>query len=361
MSRRPVVHQVLIGASRGDAITGMALALRDGLREKFESEVHALWRHGAEMEYECRSLEDMPDPTEVDLLLYHLSIGYRDMHDWLMARTERLAISYHNVTPAHYYIKHNPEFAADLELGRQEILDLKNRVVLAIADSNFNKQDLSVAGYEDVHVVPAGLNASRLVAQPYDPNVIAEMKRRFPNGYVVAVGQVLPHKRIEQVMQTMHLMNSTFWGNIGLVICGAQRQHNYFQSLLRYRTRCAMVDVHFTGAVSDRELATYMRGASAYLSMSEHEGFCIPPIEAAAMGIPVVIKGAGAIPESIGEGSLMLPPDADAQLAAEALHEVITNPPTRHLLIANGHKRVRELEQQSHVERTVRLVSEVLM
>lgn len=361
MSRRLTVHQVLIGASKGDAITGMALALRDGLRERFDSEVHALWRHGAEMEDECRSLDDMPDSGEVDLLLYHLSIGYPEMHEWLIARTEKLAISYHNVTPALYYIKHNPEFAADLELGRQEILDLKSRVVLAVADSEFNKSDLVAAGYENVHVIPAGFKASRLLVEPYEPCVLAEMRRRFPNGYVVAVGQVLPHKRIEQLMQTMHLMNSTFWQNIGLVICGAQRQHNYFQSLMRYRTKCAMVDVHFAGAVSDRELATYIRGASAFLGMSDHEGFCIPPIEAAAMGVPVVIKGAGAIPESIGEGSLMLPPDAGVKLAAEALHEVLMNPSTRHGLIARGHKRVAELERQSHVDRTVRLVSEVLM
>ena len=360
MFRKPRIHQVLIGASLGDAVTGMALSLRDGLREHFESDVYALWRHGPEMERECVSLEDMPSSNEVDLLVYHLSIGYPEMHEWLMSRSEKMAISYHNVTPSSYYREHNPEFAADLDLGRQEIQDLKSRVVLAVADSQFNARDLHAAGYPAVHVVPAGFTPSRLVNEPYDMRIIAQMKDRYPNGYVVAVGQVLPHKRIEQLMQTMHLLNSTFWGNIGLVVCGIQRQHHYYQSLLRYRTTCAMVDVHFAGAVSDRELATYIRGASAYLGMSDHEGFCIPPIEAASMAVPVVIKGTGAIPESISDGALVLPSDAGPVLAAEALHEVLTNDVLRHKLILRGQRRVRQLEQQSHVLETVRLIREVV-
>ena len=360
MSSRTSVHQVLIGASLGDAVTGMALSLRDGLREHFDSDVYALWRHGAEMEQQCRPLEEMPPSSEVALLIYHLSIGYPEMHDWLLTRTEKMAISYHNITPSSYYREHNPEFAADLDLGRREIHDLKARTVLAIADSRFNARDLEMAGYPRVHVVPAGILPSRMISEEYDARLLLRMKERFPNGYVIAVGQVLPHKRIEQLMQTMHLLNSTFWGNIGLVVCGVQRQPRYFHSLLRYQSICAMVDVHFAGAVSDRELATYFRGASAFLGMSDHEGFCIPPIEAAALGVPVVIKGAGAIPESVGSGALVLPPTAGPVLAAEAIQEVLTNPSTRHGLIASGHQRVRELEQQSHVDTTVELVREVL-
>lgn len=360
MSRRPHVHQVLIGASQGDAVTGMALALRDGLRQHFESEIFALWRHGDDMKRECRALEEMPASGDVDLLVYHLSIGYQEVHEWLSRRTEKIAISYHNVTPASFYRDHNPEFAADLDLGRQEIHDLRPRVVLAVADSHFNAADLLAAGYEDVHVIPAGFSPDRLVEESIDIATMGQMHQRFPNGYVITVGQVLPHKRIEQVMQAMHLLNSTFWGNIGLVVCGIQRQHNYFQALLRHHTTCAMVDVHFTGAISDRELSTLLRGARAFLGMSDHEGFCIPPFEAASLGVPVVIKGAGAVPESIKDGALVLPPGAGPVLACEAVNEVLTNNALRADLIVRGHRRVREMKNQSHVTETVGLIRESL-
>lgn len=356
----PAVHQLIIGAADGDAITNMAMELRDRLRGIAESEIYAYWRHSNRLRDEVLDCAELPPDDEIDLLVYHLSIGYEPVHDLLMNRKCPIVLCYHNITPVDRYANYESEFAAHLQLGRQEIDQLRSRVVLAIADSGFNAKDLLRAGYMDVHVVPAGFAPSRLAKETYDAQLLGEMKRRFPNGYVVVVGQVLPHKRLEQVLQTVHLMNSTFWRNVGLVVCGVQRQNGYFQTLLRYQSRCAMVDVHFAGAVTDNQLATYMRGARAYLGMSEHEGFCIPPIEAASMGVPVVIKGAGAIPESISYGALVLPEDAGPVLAAEAVNAVLTDQELRSRLVASGYRRVRELENQSHVETTVQLIAEVL-
>lgn len=360
MSVRRKVHQVIVGASQGDAITSMAIGIRNALRTKFDSEIFAHWRLDEVMQSECLLLEDAPLSSQTDLLIYHLSIGNSRVHDWLRSRQERIVVSYHNVTPALFYERHNPEFALDLRLGRQQVKELASRAVMAIADSTFNAGDLTSAGYNSVHVVPAGVEPSRLAEFPYDLSILSAMNRRYPNGYVITVGQVLPHKRIEQVIQSMHLMNSTMWRNIGLVICGAQRQHGYFHSLLRYQKVCAMVDVHFAGAVSDQQLATYMRGASAFLGLSDHEGFCIPPLEAAALGVPVVIKGAGAVPETVGDGGLVLPFDSGASYVAEAVHEVLTNDNLRSSLILNGFQLVKEVEKRDHVSETIRLIEQVV-
>jgi glycosyltransferase involved in cell wall biosynthesis len=312
------------------------------------------------MEQECLSLNDLPPSDEVGLLLYHSSIGWQDVTDVLLTRTERMALSYHNITPAHFYKDHNPEFVKGLELGRWELQALKERIVLTVADSGFNAEDICAEGYRDVQVVPSGLNPSRMAEEVYDVELLGELKRRFPNGYVVAVGQILPHKRIEQLLSTMHLLNSTFWNNIGLVVCGIARQEQYWSSLMEYQSRTAMVDVNFAGSVSDRELATYIRGASAYFGMSDHEGFCIPPVEAASMGVPVVIKGAGAVPETMGDGALVLPADVSPVLAAEAINEVLTNNELRYRLIRNGYLRVKDLESRKPVDATVAMLLEAV-
>lgn len=354
--RKPMIHQVLIGVSEGDAITQMALSVRDALKPFATSEVFAIWRHGDTMKAECKDLEDYPESTDVDLTVYHSSIGRREMTDFLQARTEKIAISYHNITPSHVYAEHNPEFAADLELGRRDLEELRDRIVLAIADSAFNAADLGRFGYEDIHVVPAGFVPSRLSAENYDIEVWNEMAQRFPNGYVVAVGQILPHKRIEQLIETLHLMNSTYWGNIGLVICGVARQDLYRLAVTKFRTRCAMVDVHLTGQVTDNQLASYMRGARAYLGMSDHEGLSIPPVEAMSMGIPVVVKGAAAVPETMGNGALVLPGDTGPILAAEAIHEVLTNDVLRWSLIHRGFRRAKEFEARNFSFHTAELL-----
>jgi glycosyltransferase involved in cell wall biosynthesis len=195
-----------------------------------------------------------------------------------------------------------------------------------------------------------------LAAEQYDIAILQEMSQRFPNGYVVAVGQILPHKRIEQLIETLHLMNSTYWSNIGLVICGVARQEEYRIAVSKFRHRCAMVDVHFTGQVTDRQLSTFIRGARMYLGMSDHEGLSIPPVEAMSMGVPVVVKGAAAVPETVGEGALVLPADAGPVLAAEAIHEVLNNDHLRWSLIHRGFQRAKELESRASSAHTAELL-----
>jgi glycosyltransferase involved in cell wall biosynthesis len=351
-----VIHQVLIGASEGDAITQMAFAIRNELRQFCDSEIFALWRHGEVMNDECKDLSDYPMSHAVDLTVYHSSIGWHEMTTFLRSRTEKIAICYHNITPSEIYVEYSPDFAADLKLGRQDLLELKERTVIAVADSEFNSKDLETVGYQDIHVVPAGFVPSRLAAEPYDIAILQEMAQRFPNGYVVAVGQVLPHKRIEQLIETLHLMNSTYWSNIGLVICGVARQEKYRIAVNKFRHRCAMVDVHFTGQVTDRQLSTFIRGARMYLGMSDHEGLSIPPVEAMSMGVPVVVKGAAAVPETVGEGALVLPADAGPVLAAEAIHEVLINDHLRWSLIYRGFQRAKELESRASSARTAELL-----
>ncbi len=353
---KPVIHQVLIGASDGDAITQMALAVRDALRPHADSEIYAYWRLSDTMMKECHDLSECPASQDVDILLYHSSIGWEPMTEFLRQRTEKLAVSYHNITPAEMYEEFNADFAADLRRGRTDLNELRERVVLTVADSKFNARDIAQHGYHDVEVVPAGFTPSRLANETYDVFVLNEMAQRFPNGYVLAVGQILPHKRIEQLIETVHLMNSTYWGNIGLVICGVARQADYLRAVSKFRQRCAMVDVHFAGAVSDRELSTYMRGARAYIGMSDHEGLSIPPVEAMSMGVPVVVKGAAAVPETVGNGALVLPENAGPILAAEALHEVLTNDELRWSLIHRGFARSSELESRNSSERTAQLL-----
>ena len=81
--------------------------------------------------------------------------------------------------------------------------------------------------------------------------------------------------------------------------------------------------------------------------MSDHEGLCVPPVEAMSFGIPVVIKGAGAVPETLRSAAIVLPPDAGPLLAAEAVNAVISDNELRKDLILAGHDRIAELESRN--------------
>jgi glycosyltransferase involved in cell wall biosynthesis len=79
-----------------------------------------------------------------------------------------------------------------------------------------------------------------------------------------------------------------------------------------------------------------------------------------SLGVPVVIKGAGAIPETVGNGALVLPSDAGPILASEALHAVLTNDELRGSLINAGYQRVSELEQRTSSHETAQLLKSVV-
>ena len=357
---KPVVHQILVSASEGDAVTSMALSLRDELRKNCESDVYAHWRHGPRMLAECRPLGDLPPSPEVSVLVHHLTIGHESVSDLLRRRVEKIVVSYHNITPSSSYELHSPDFAADLERGREDLRHLSEKAVLALCDSEYNSKDLKEAGYRNIAVVPAGLQVDRLRTTEIDPVIVHETSRRFPRGYVVVVGQLMPHKRIEQAMEAVHLLNTTHWSGLGLVVCGSGRNDGYVMALERFRAVTGMADVQFTGYVTDRQLSTYVRSSRALLGMSDHEGLCIPPLEAAAVGVPVVIKGAGAVPETMGDGAFVLPADAGPSEASEALAMVVEEGPVRWSLIDAGYRRIMDFTASNPAASASRMILGVL-
>ena len=76
--------------------------------------------------------------------------------------------------------------------------------------------------------------------------------------------------------------------------------------------------------------------------MSVHEGFCAPLVEALAHGVPVVARGAGAVPETLQGAGLVLDGD-DLALVAEALHELVSSEETRRAFAAVAEERLAEL------------------
>ena len=351
------VCQVIVGASEGDAITNMALSIDRALSSVgAQSTLYAYWVHSRKLEARVGLLKDLPSEESVDLLVYHLSIGHEGVSDVLRSRNDRLVIVYHNITPPDRYRPWFSDLADDLHAGRNDLSFFSSRAVLALADSSFNAAELLRAGYRNVHTVAAGVDPSRLSGQPVDAPLLRTIENDFPSGFVLSVGQVLPHKRVEQTLETVHLLNSTHQMSLGLVVCGHHRLATYYRAVVEHAKSLPFMGVRFTGPVSDQHLATYYRAASCLLIMSDHEGLCIPPLEAMNVGLPVITKDVGAVRETVGDAAVVLPPGGGPAEAAEAIRLVLTESDLRHSLVWRGYSRVRELETHDHTERTVELM-----
>ena len=342
------IDQLVVSAVPGDAITTAALELQPVLAEIGPSGLYARYIH-PEMEDRFEFPEARPAMGSAhpdrDVILYHASIGEPTLRDVLLHGPERLVVNYHNVSPAQAFRPYDPEFAGRLEAGREEVAALAGRAVLALANSAYSAAELTVAGYAQVRVAPLMPDWQRLVSASV-PTDVQQRVDTFAEGPVVLfVGQLLPHKRPDFLVQTAHVLTTYLRGDARLVLVGAARLPRYEQVV---RTAVAELNldryVELTGAVTDAELAAWYRRADVFFSASEHEGLGVPLVEAMAFDVPIVARDRAAVPETVGDAALLLPGSGSCVLAAEALDRVLGDSTLRTGMIRRGRDRLAAFE-----------------
>lgn len=341
------IHQVLATAAPEDATTNSCFELRELLRRSGPSDLFARNIH-PDLVQEVIPLSEYPRrvarPTRDDLILLHLSIGEPDLFAFLMDRPERVILIYRNISPAALYLQFDPAFASLLEDGRQELAALRDRVVLALADSRYNADELIGLGYSDVRVSRMIVEPRRL--QSVVPDQVAARRLAGLGGpTLLFVGQLLPHKRPDLLLKAFHILTTYLVPDARLLMVGnAERLPPYKKALERFRDQLNLTWAFIDGGVAESEFVAYYRRADVFVTASEHEGFCVPLLEAMAFDVPIVARAHAAIPETLGDAGLLLPPDDDPTLMAEALAEVITNGELRRELIARGRARLFDFD-----------------
>jgi glycosyltransferase involved in cell wall biosynthesis len=327
------IHQLLPAAAPNDAITGQAFAWRDLLRGwGYESEVVAEHVHPELMGAVHRLDRAGKRLVKEGPLILRYAIWSATVDAALGAKAP-VALCYHNITPGELLRDFNPSLAELCDRGRSSLRVFRNRVDALLADSSFNAADLESAGLGAAEVVPLLLDLP------------PEVPRRDPSRepVVLTVGRIVPNKRLEDVIKAFTLFQSNRSPEASLVIVGADVGfENYHHALDVLIARLGTKRVFFTGPISSDARDAWYGRADAYLSMSVHEGFCAPLIEALSHGVPVIARNAGAQPETIGEAGLVLDGD-DLPLVAEALHEVTSSHATRGGLAEAGDRRLAEL------------------
>jgi glycosyltransferase involved in cell wall biosynthesis len=327
------VHQLLPAAAPHDAITGQAFGWRDLLRSwGYESEIVAEHVHPDMMGAVHRLDRRGRRIVNAGGLLLRYALWSATAETALRAEGP-VALGYHNITPGELLRDFNPGLADLCDRGRSALPGFREKIDALIADSSFNAAELRDAGVGEATVVPL------LLELP------AEVLRRSPNRepVVVTVGRIVPNKRLEDVVRAFALYQRRHAPDASLVIVGSDVGFESYHHALEVLIAQIGVDsVFFTGAISSEARDAWYRRADVYLSMSVHEGFCAPLIEALAHGVPVVARGAGAVPETLGGAGLVLE-DADFPVVAEGLHELASSRSTRDALYDAADKRLAGL------------------
>ena len=348
-----VVRHLVVGAASHDAITNITVEAIDHGKISERSRIYSWFEPDESVTGLVRPIREMPQGCSDDVLVYHLSYGIPGLTDVLLQRPERLIIWYHNVTPAHFFESIDPEFADGLAHGRREIEILREKCHFAIADSTFNAEELIAAGYDDVVIARPLVTGSRFSGVGADVAVLDKVWRRFPGGFILAVSQVLPHKRVDQAVEALHLLREYQSLDIGLVWVGPARQPKYMKAVRGLQYRLNQPNVEFMDVVSDGGLAALYRGCICFVSFSDHEGLSLPPLEAMANRAPVVVKASGAVPETVGRGAILLPHDTGVIEFSEVIGEVCRNGVLRSRMRIAGEDHLRRLRGSDEFNRAV--------
>jgi L-malate glycosyltransferase len=318
------IHQLTAGFAWHDAISNESALFRRIFRDwGYASEIFcdpantSKDLRGDIMDIQTAVQMIQPD----DLVLLHLSIG-SIANTLFPSLASRKAILYHNITPEHYFTFTNPQTAAQLAKGRQQVKALAGAASLNMADSAFNARELEQAGYKDVRVLPIVID-SALMETPPTQRLLQRRKDGLLN--IIFVGRCSPNKKIEDVIRTFAWLQKNITPLCRLTLIGSKAgNERYHAMLLALCKELQLSNVAFTGSVSQADLHAYYRSADAFLCMSEHEGFCIPLLESMLYDVPIVAMAEAAVPETLDGAGIQLS-ERRFDIAAEALYAVCTN------------------------------------
>ena len=343
------VHQFATSLTYGDAISDEMLEIQSVLREHgHRSEIFV-------RQFDPRSASAVKDYREYpgwsgpkNVVIFHFSIGSPVSKMFLRVPDRKMMI-YHNITPAEFFLDSHRTLTRECYKGRLEINMFVDRVDLALGDSDFNRRELAAVGYKNTGVLPILMNFKKFDG-PGDPVVRALYEKKKTT--ILYVGRAIPNKKFEDVMKVFYFYKKHFNPEARLILAGDYRgQDRYLAGLQALIAELRVTNVHLTGHVEFPELLAYYRMADYYLSLSEHEGFGVPLLEAFHLGIPVLAFAAGAVEETMNGGGLVLR-QKDFLRTAGLIDEIERRPELRTKLI-EGQKKALKPYLRENVSRVL--------
>jgi len=335
-----IINQWVPAAHKGDAIGDSARHVRDLLRRLgHDSELYALTIDDA-LIGEVRNFSD-PSAARGDITILHYALP-SPMTAAFRSLQGRRVLQYHNMTPPAFFAAYDPRLFRLALVGRQELSSLVGCVDVALGVSEYNRQELEELGFESTGVVPLAVDLGRLRNAAPRPSLDYALDDELVN--FLFVGRIAPNKRIEDYIKLAEHYKRYVDEYYRFIFVGrydaVPRYYSTIRALMA-EFRLLHARFIFTGPVPDEELAAYYRNAAVYISLSEHEGFCAPLLEAMAADVPVLAYSAAAVPETLGGAGVQFAPK-DLEYAAELLGAVAFDDDLRAKVISGQRRRLAD-------------------
>ena len=343
------IIQIVPVISYGDAIGNDTFALDRVLKKMgFRTQIYAESIGKRIPEGAVRLMTEWEEPEKEDVILYHMALSFSHLSKIIDAGCRKIGI-YHNITPEAFYEKYNRAAYELCRRGLRQVARLNDTFDYCLADSEFNRQDLLSYGYRcRIDVLPV-LIPFQDYRQPPDRKIVKKYKGRQTN--ILFVGRVVPNKKQEDVIAAFSLYKKYFDQRAKLILAGSfNRNDEYCRSLERYIQKLGLKkDVIIPGHIRFDEILAYYASADLFLCMSEHEGFCVPLVEAMLFRIPIIAYDSSAVGETLGGSGVLLEQKNDLETAA-LMDKVIRDQDLRRRMIRGQRERLRDF-RPSRIEK----------
>ena len=327
------VHQVLAGVGPHDAVSEQARVWRRLLTEAGYGGTDHAARIDPRVRDGFAGIEDLC-PAPDDLVVMRFS-AWSPPLTALAAAPQRKLLHFHNITPASYLWRHAPVVAVQCAVGRTQLPAFARAARVCTADSAYNAEELRAAGAADVRVVPIA----------FDPQRLAQRGRAPTRGspLVLTVGRLAPNKRHDLVFKAFSAYRAEHAPGARLLCIGETVSPSYGELMQRLAAESGAGDaIELAGSMEQADVNAAYAAADVLMHLSEHEGFCVPLLEAFHFGVPVVARRAGAMEDVGREAVLWTSDDADPAVTAELLAQATGDAALGEEMVRRGGERLAE-------------------
>lgn len=359
------IDQILPFLSQKDAIGEETILMQKALRKLgFESDIYAEAIHPAlqDQAFLFGAAYDFEIKTN-SALIYHFSIGSRIPYR-LMGFDVPKIIRFHNITPAHFFEKTQEEQTIHAcHLGWLQVQLFSHTKHTLLSDSAYNASFLQGDPERVSQVLPIFRDYS------YFAQGASESTKKNPTTFLF-VGRISPNKCQHDLIIILDCYRRFIDSQARLILVGGGFSTDYFHSLLALAQTLGLkvglkkeeldhCDIFFSGFASDDDLRHYYQHSSVFLCMSEHEGFCVPLIEAMTAGLPILAHPSSAVPETLGDAGVLVPKKNMAPLLDE-LQRLVNDPERRAYFKQKGLERAKHFSLPNTTENFTKFLSDFL-
>ncbi|WP_181438615.1 glycosyltransferase [Paenibacillus sambharensis] len=349
-----MINQLLPTLSYGDAVSNSAVNMMKVLRSMgLKSNIYAQNIHPKMTKY-AQHADSCPKNYPV---IYHHSTG-SELSYTIPNFTNTKVLVYHNVTPPSFFAGYSGTMQRLCQEGRDQLTFLSEHMDVSIAVSEYNRSELLELGYKNTFISPIIVNYEDYAEEP-DQKLLKSLQDSPESKNILFVGRIAPNKKQEDVIKSFYYYHKYINSNSKLTLVGSYGgMERYYSELVHLIEHLQLQDhVVITGHIPFTKILAYYKGSDLFLCMSEHEGFCVPIVEAMYFQLPIIAYKSSAIPDTLGNGGF-LTTSKDYKSNAELMHILLAEQELQDKLLANQRVQLQRFSKEAAINQFVAILKQ---